>query len=88
MPQRILRLAALACLVVALPALAAAAAAPADTFQIDTGHSEVGFTVRHFVSKVPGRFTQFEGAVTFDPKDPTSLTVTCKIAAASIRDSV
>lgn len=84
MAFRTLRILALSCLVVGLAAFAAAAA---DTFKIDTSHSEVGFTIRHFVTKVPGRFTQFEGDVTYDPKDPTSLAVSCKIAAASINTS-
>lgn len=33
------------------------------TWQIDTSHSEVAFTVRHLMSKVRGTFTEFEGDV-------------------------
>ncbi len=37
----------------------------AGTWQIDPGHSEVGFTVRHLgLSKVRGRFNTFSGTVT------------------------
>jgi len=31
--------------------------------QLDPAHTEVGFTVRHLVSKVRGKFTGFEGTV-------------------------
>src|SRR6187431_1938155 len=36
----------------------------AGTWTIDPSHSEVGFTVRHLVSKVRGQFEAFEGTLT------------------------
>ena len=36
----------------------------AGTWAIDPSHSEVGFTVRHLMSKVRGQFTKFEGTMT------------------------
>ncbi|WP_030485239.1 YceI family protein [Nocardioides aequoreus] len=36
----------------------------AGTWTIDASHSEVGFTVRHLMSKVRGQFTKFEGTIT------------------------
>ena len=36
----------------------------AGTWAIDPSHSEVGFTVRHLMSKVRGQFTRFEGTLT------------------------
>jgi len=36
---------------------------PAGTWSIDPGHSEIGFTARHLMSKVRGRFEKFEGQV-------------------------
>jgi polyisoprenoid-binding protein YceI len=36
----------------------------AGTWTIDPSHSEVGFTVRHLMSKVRGQFEAFEGTVT------------------------
>ena len=36
----------------------------AGTWSIDPSHSEVGFTVRHLMTKVRGQFTAFEGTVT------------------------
>lgn len=36
----------------------------AGIWTIDPSHSEVGFTVRHLMSKVRGQFTKFEGKIT------------------------
>lgn len=36
----------------------------AGTWTIDASHSEVGFTVRHLMSKVRGQFEKFEGKIT------------------------
>lgn len=36
----------------------------AGTWTIDPSHSEVGFTVRHLMTKVRGQFEKFEGTVT------------------------
>jgi polyisoprenoid-binding protein YceI len=36
---------------------------PAGTWTIDPSHSEVGFTARHLMSKVRGRFEKFEGTI-------------------------
>ena len=36
---------------------------PAGTWNIDASHSEVGFTARHLMSKVRGRFEKFEGQI-------------------------
>jgi polyisoprenoid-binding protein YceI len=56
----------------------------AATWNIDTVHSEVGFSVRHMmVSKVRGRFTKFSGQlVTAD--DPLRSSVTAEIDLTSI----
>jgi polyisoprenoid-binding protein YceI len=35
----------------------------AGTYVIDPSHSEVGFTVRHLMSKVRGQFREFEGSI-------------------------
>ena len=40
------------------------------TFQIDKTHSEATFQVRHLISKVRGRFTDFEGTIVFDEAAP------------------
>ncbi|MEP7092046.1 MAG: YceI family protein, partial [Nocardioidaceae bacterium] len=36
---------------------------PAGTWNIDPSHSEIGFTARHLMSKVRGRFEKFEGSI-------------------------
>ena len=44
---------------------------PAGTWNIDASHSEMGFTARHLMSKVRGRFEKFEGQiVTGEPRRP------------------
>jgi polyisoprenoid-binding protein YceI len=37
---------------------------PAGTWVIDPAHSNVGFSVRHLMSRVRGRFTEFAGEIT------------------------
>lgn len=65
-------------------ALAPAARAEKETFTFDKAHSEFGFKVRHFVSKVGGRFTKFDGTIELDRANPASGAVNLKIDAASI----
>jgi polyisoprenoid-binding protein YceI len=54
------------------------------TLQIDKAHSEATFQVRHLLTKVRGRFADFEGAITFDEQAPASSSVSLTIQAASI----
>lgn len=65
-----------------LPA-SAVFAAP-ENYTIDPEHSAVGFTIRHLFSKVPGRFTKFEGTLILDRDDFTKSSVQVSIDAASI----
>ena len=65
-------------------ALAPAARAEKETFTFDKAHTELGFKVRHFVSKVGGRFTKFDGAIDIDRANPAASTVSLKIDATSI----
>jgi polyisoprenoid-binding protein YceI len=64
--------------------LSAAPAAATETYKIDPTHSYVGFSIRHFFSKVPGRFAKYEGTITLDPKDLSTAKVDVTIDAASI----
>jgi polyisoprenoid-binding protein YceI len=64
-----------------LPALAVADPA---VYKVDTDHSGVGFTIRHFVSNVPGRFKDFEGVIKYDKQNPAASSVNFTIQAASI----
>jgi len=70
-------------LALALAAFAAALTA-ADTYTIDKGHSDVSFTIRHFASKVHGRFGDFEGAIQADPGKPEASSVVFTIKTTSI----
>ena len=74
-----------------LPAAFAAAAlvslpARADmgVYTIDASHSSVSFKIRHFFSKVPGKFDKFSGTVRFDPNNWAASSVEVTIEAASI----
>jgi len=59
-------------------------AAPAQTFSIDKAHSDLLFQVRHLVTRVRGRFTDFSGTVSFDLESPAASSVVVTIDAASI----
>lgn len=55
---------------------AALSGAPSGTWQIDPAHSVVGFAVRHLMSKVRGRFEQFDGQITIaDERDRSAVQV-------------
>ncbi|HEX9010885.1 MAG TPA: YceI family protein [Holophagaceae bacterium] len=65
-------------------ALAALPASAQDVYKIDPVHSQVAFQIRHFVSKVSGRFAKFSGEIRVDTKDITKSSVEVTIDAASI----
>jgi polyisoprenoid-binding protein YceI len=65
-------------------ALAPAARGEKETFIFDKAHSELSFKVRHFVSKVGGRFTKFDGTIEIDATNPLASSVELKIEAASV----
>lgn len=54
------------------------------TYKIDKSHSEAIFQVRHLVTKVRGRFTDFEGAIEYNEAAPETSTVNFSIKAASV----
>ena len=57
----------------------------ADTFVPDPVHSSVVFTVKHLViSKVSGKFKEFDAVVVYDPADVTKSSITGKIKTNSI----
>lgn len=73
----------------ATPALAqnpaaAAAEAPANSWRIDRGHSELTFSIRHMVSRVRGQFNSWSGTITGDLNDWESAVVDVTIDASSI----
>ena len=54
-----------------------------DTWAIDPSHTEIGFAVRHLVSKVRGKFETFEGAIV-GAEDITASTVHVSVDLASV----
>jgi polyisoprenoid-binding protein YceI len=75
-------------LFLALAALVAAAtqsaSAAVETYTIDPVHSSVAFSIRHFVSKVPGSFTKFSGTIVVDRANLEKSSVEAIIDVASI----
>jgi polyisoprenoid-binding protein YceI len=70
-------------MLVALLALAVSGVQAAD-FDIDVAHSNVGFRIRHLVSKTTGRFDKFSGTVSFDKDKPADLKANVVIQTASV----
>lgn len=67
-------------------AIAAAplAGAQTETYTIDPVHSTVGFKVKHFFSKVSGRFNEFSGTLQVDPAKPENAKVEATIKVGSV----
>ena len=55
-----------------------------ETFVIDADHSEVGFSVRHLMSRTRGRFARFTGEIQLDRVQPENSSVRFEVDAASI----
>ena len=79
--NRPLRLASL--LVSGFLAQAPLTAVAAD-YTVEAGHSHVGFTVRHILTRLPGRFTEFGGRFSFNPQAPGKTAGTFTTKAGSI----
>src|SRR5262245_57072321 len=77
------KLVSVSILALTLAIATAASAAPA-TWTIDQNHSQVGFSIRHFFSKVPGTFDKFSGSTVYDPQKPENSSVKAEIDPASI----
>lgn len=54
------------------------------TYSIDKAHSEATFQVRHLLTKVRGRFSEFNGAIEYDEENLEQSSVNVTIQAASI----
>jgi polyisoprenoid-binding protein YceI len=64
------------------------ATATLQTLNIDKAHSEVIFTVRHLITKVRGRFDDFEGVITFSETAPEQSSVRFSIRTESVDTNV
>ena len=81
MPKPALR--PLAVLLAALTLASPAVAAPV-TWKVDPAHTEVGFDVRHFFTKVHGVFHDTQGTIVFDEQDPTAIKVDASARVARV----
>jgi polyisoprenoid-binding protein YceI len=68
--------------------LAETPSAAPETYTIDKTHSEAVFQVRHLVTKVRGRFADFEGIIRIDRSSPERSSVELSIDAASVDTDV
>ena len=55
-----------------------------ETYTIDSTHSSVKFSIRHFVAKTTGKFNQFEGTITVDKNDWSKSKVSVTINVTSV----
>ena len=53
-------------------------------YSIDKAHSEVTFQVRHLLTRVRGRFSDFDGTIEYDEENPEHSLVNMAVRAASI----
>ena len=88
----LVRLSAVALLVPALvPSAPSVQPAPVRAapvvWQIDNAHSNVGFTIRHFVSRVRGSFKDVKGTIIADESAWQDAMIDVEIATASITTS-
>ena len=60
------------------------ATAPTTTYAIDKAHSEVTFQVRHLLTRVRGRFSDFEGTIELNEALPDQSAVRFEIRTESI----
>lgn len=64
--------------------LAGSATAAVETYKIDPAHSTVGFTVRHFFTKVPGVFGRTSGTIRVDRDNLENSSVEATIDVRSV----
>lgn len=60
------------------------AARAADSFTVDTAHSDVVFRIRHLISKVSGTFNDFDAKIVMDLDNLDASSVRFTISASSI----
>jgi polyisoprenoid-binding protein YceI len=58
--------------------------APAETYKIDSSHSQIAFILHQFVSSVRGEFHRFSGTIEVDRDHPEQSSVTARISVGSI----
>ena len=58
--------------------------APAETYKIDSAHSQIAFSLHQFVSSVRGEFHRFSGTIEVDRDHPEQSSVAARISVGSI----
>src|SRR5205814_5281568 len=58
--------------------------APAETYKIDSAHSQIAFSLHQFVSSVRGEFHRLSGTIEVDRDHPEQSSVTARISVGSI----
>lgn len=59
--------------------------AGAVTYQIDTAHAELGFSIRHMgISNVRGNFDEFSGTITYDGSDVLGVAAEATVKTESV----
>jgi polyisoprenoid-binding protein YceI len=58
--------------------------ASAETYKIDSAHSQIAFSLHQFVSSVRGEFHRFSGTIEVDRDHPERSSVTARISVGSI----
>ncbi len=61
-----------------------AASSGVETYTIDPVHSSAAFTIRHFVAKVPGKFSKYTGTIRVDRDNLAQSVAEATIEVASI----
>lgn len=64
--------------------LVAGSPSGAATWSVDSAHTEVNFSVKHFFTPVTGTFDEFEIELDYNADNPTASTVEVKIPVSSI----
>ena len=64
--------------------LVSVASAAVETYAIDPVHSSVTFSVRHFLTRVPGHFAKFTGTITVDRDNLENSSVVATIDVGSV----
>jgi polyisoprenoid-binding protein YceI len=60
----------------------------AGTWELDTAHTEIGFTVRHLMTKVRGTFTEFSGEIVVrDTVESSGVSVTVELSSVDTRNA-
>ena len=56
---------------------------PTGKYELDPAHTQIGFVARHMLTRVRGRFTEFEGTIEVAER-PEDSTVQVEVRTASV----